>query len=140
MDKMVAPSPLVFNFRVYGWLGISNQGALSISPHPPSLWSGAYSGWQALFCFTEPRSSGFQGGVDSANCSRKEGSPLWGQLGCPVSVFHHWMVPLTRYSHSLLLEYGQGSRVGLCFCGSCQHLCQEGTVRLAAVCSEQKTC
>lgn len=119
MDEMVAPRPLVFNFRICGWLGIDNQGVL-----PPSPWSEAYSGWQAISCCTEPRSSGFQGGVGSAIASGKEGSPLWGQLGCsPVSGFHHWMVPLTRYSHCFSLEYGQGSRVELCFCGSCQHLC-----------------
>lgn len=34
-DKMVALSPLVFNFRVCGWLGIGNQGALSAAPAPP---------------------------------------------------------------------------------------------------------
>lgn len=27
--------PLVFNFRVCGWLGIGNKGALSAAPAPP---------------------------------------------------------------------------------------------------------
>lgn len=35
MDEMVAPRPLVFNFRICGWLGIDNQGALRPLPPQP---------------------------------------------------------------------------------------------------------
>lgn len=57
MDKMVAPSPLVFNFRVCVWLGIGNQEALSVSsPNPPASGLGLTLGGRPS-CFTEPRSS-----------------------------------------------------------------------------------
>lgn len=50
MDKMVAPSPLVFNFRVCVWLGIGNQEALSVSPpHPPASGLGLTLGGRPSF-------------------------------------------------------------------------------------------
>lgn len=96
MDEMVAPHPLVFNFRICGWLGIDNQGVLP--PPLPSPWSEAYSGWQAISCCTEPRSSGFQGGVGSANCFWQGGVPTVGSTGMFPS---EWLPSLDGPTHQV---------------------------------------